>query len=121
MPKLLLPLLLSLCLSYPTLAQRPKDGTYKYNIAYWEWGGKARNATCTVVIKGDSVLVLSNGEGENAGEKGSSIDGGRLMYHKKSGKWIIGHRPEAKNAPKVGGCAEGPTVIEFGRRRVWLC
>jgi hypothetical protein len=107
-----------LCLGVvEAFAQKPRNGKYTYAIAYWEWGSKPRNLTCEVVIKGDSVKVYSN----DPAYKGQLIDEGVLLLHKKSGKWIIGHTPDARNAPRVGGCEEGPTVIEFKKKRVWLC
>jgi hypothetical protein len=45
------------------LAQKPGNGTYTYSIAFAEWDGKSLGATCTVVIKGDSIKVIHNGKG----------------------------------------------------------
>ena len=39
--------------------QIPKSGTYTYDIAFAEWDGKSNGATCTVIIKGDSIKVHS--------------------------------------------------------------
>ncbi|MCB0381679.1 MAG: hypothetical protein KDD24_10510, partial [Flavobacteriales bacterium] len=36
----------------------PPDGTYRYDIAFAEWGGKTMNEKVTVEIKGDSVKVI---------------------------------------------------------------
>jgi hypothetical protein len=110
-----------LILSAVSFAQLPKSGTYSYKIAYWNGESKPHGIKCEVVISGDSVAVISTGVGENMGEKGQVIDAGRLMYHKKSGKWIIGHNEAARRAPVVGGCEEGPTVIDLKKKLVWLC
>jgi hypothetical protein len=49
-------------------AQKPKDGTYTYAIAWAEWGGKTLGATCTVIIKGDRIKVIHNGNYHEAYE-----------------------------------------------------
>jgi hypothetical protein len=103
-----------------TTAQKPKDGTYTYSIAFAEWQGKSLGATCTVIIKGDSVKVVHNGKGNLTGNKGDIIDAGIIMNH-KSGKWIIGHNAKDKNATDIGGCSDGPRVIDFKNKKVWSC
>ena len=103
-----------------TKAQRPKDGSYTYSIAFAEWNGQSLGATCTVIIKGDSIKVLHNGKGNLTGKKGDVFDEGIIMKH-KSGKWIIGHSPIDKNAKEIGGCSDGPSVIDFKNKKFWSC
>ena len=103
-----------------TLAQKPKDGTYTYTIAFAEWSGKSNGASCTVIIKGDSIKIIHNGTGNLTGKKGEIIDSGIIMKH-KTGRWIIGHSPKDKNARNIGACSEGPSEIDFKRKKFWLC
>jgi hypothetical protein len=93
--KYLFSCLLFFCISNLTNGLRPKDGTYTYKIAFPEWKGKSLGATCTVVIKGDT------------------IDQGIIMKQTKTGKWIIGHNRKDKEATQIGGCSGGPSLIEF--------
>lgn len=102
-------------------AQKPKDGTYTYGVAYDEWGGKTLGSTCTVIIKGDSVTVLHNGLKNMTGKKGDILDKGILMIHIPTGKWIIGRSPADKKAEEVGGCAGGPAFIDFKKKRWHTC
>ena len=117
-------IVLTVCLllytSSATFAQKPKDGTYTYAIAFAEWDGKSNGASCTVIIKGDSIKVIHNGTSNLIGKKGEIIDSGIIMKH-RSGKWIIGHNPNDKNAKDIGGCSDGPSEIDFKRKRFWLC
>jgi hypothetical protein len=101
-------------------AQKPKNGIYTYQIAFAEWGGKSLGATCTVIIKGDRIKVLHNGTRGLSGSKGEILDSGIIVLH-KSGKWIIGHSIKDKNAKEIGGCSDGPTVIDFKRKKWWTC
>ena len=110
-----------LCVTIVTFAQKPKDGTYTYSIAFEEWHGKSLNATCTVQIKGDSIKIINNGTGNLTSKKGDIIDEGILMKHTKTGKRIIGHSAKDKNAKEIGGCSEGPSVIDFNQKKFWSC
>jgi hypothetical protein len=104
-----------------SFAQKPKDGTYTYSIAYAEWNGKTLGSTCTVRIKGDSIFVIHNGNNRVSGNKGDILDSGVIMKHKKTGKWIIGHSRRDKDAKEIGGCSEGPSEIDFKRKIFWSC
>lgn len=101
-------------------SQKPPDGVYTYTVAFAEWSGKSLSTTCTVKIKGDSIWVLHNGNSNLSGMKGEIIDQGIIMRH-KSGKWIISHTAQDKNAKEIGGCNEGPRVIDFKQKKFWLC
>ena len=109
--------LLSSVLAY---SQKPNDGTYTYKIAYAEWNGRSLGSTCTVVIKGDSIKVVHNGN-DVSGTKGVIFGEGIIMKHKKTGKWIIGHSPKDVDAREIGGCSEGPTIIDFKNKKWWTC
>ena len=104
-----------------THAQKPKDGTYTYSIAFAEWQGKSLGATCTVIIKGDSIKVIHNGKGNLTGKKGDILAQGIIMKHSKTGKWIIGHNIKDKDAKEIGGCSDGPSVIDFKGKKFWSC
>lgn len=95
------------------------DGTYTYDIALAEWGGKSLGSTCTVIIKGDSITVLN--DGSLSGTKGETIEEGTLMIHKKTGKWIISHSNSDIDAEEVGGCSDGPLEIDIKNKKLWLC
>jgi hypothetical protein len=101
-------------------AQIPKSGTYTYDIAFAEWGGKSNGATCTVIIKGDSIKVLHNGTGNLTGKKGDILDRGIIMKHKKTGKYIIARTPQDQNTDEANGC-EGSSIIDFTRKKFWTC
>jgi len=46
---------------------------------------------------------------------------GDLMWHSASGQWIIGQSPADKAAAEVGGCSDGPPVIDLTARIFWTC
>jgi hypothetical protein len=50
------------------------------------------------------------------------LDEGELMWHAKTGQWILGHAETDKFAPSVGGCAGAdPFVVDFEARVIWTC
>jgi hypothetical protein len=102
------------------LAQKPPDGTYTYRVAFTEWGGKSLGATCTIRIKGDSIWVIHNGKKNVSGRKNEIIDKGIILKH-NSGKWIIGISVEDKEAKDIGGCTDGPRIIDFKNKKIWFC
>lgn len=99
-------------------AQKPRDGTYTFTLAFEEWGGESLGATCTVIIKQDSIFVIHDGSNDVTGQKGSILDKGLIMKH-KSGKWIIAHSEKDRNAEQIGGCGNGPAIINF-KKKIYL-
>lgn len=104
---------------FHTYAQKPKSGIYTYKVAFAEWQGRSLGATCTVKIKGDSITIINNGS--LSGKKGDIIDAGIIMKHKKSGRWIIAHHKNDIYAEDIGGCSNGPTIIDFKRKIFETC
>ena len=102
-------------------SQKPQNGSYTYKVAFSEWNGKSLGATCTIIIKGDSIKVIHNGKPGLTGEKGDILDEGIIMHHKITGKWIIGHKPKDVYAKEIGGCSDGPSVIDFKNMTWWSC
>lgn len=46
---------------------------------------------------------------------------GILMWHAPTRQWIIGHSPADKFVQDVGGCSEGPEVVDLEKRIYWTC
>lgn len=46
---------------------------------------------------------------------------GELMWHAKSKQWILGHDPADRTADEVGGCSDGPEVVDLKQRVYWVC
>ena len=105
----------SLCV----LAQIPKSGTYTYKVAFDEWGGKTLGATCIVIIKGHGIKVIN--DGSLTGKKGDILEEGTIMKHKRTGKYIIGHNPNDVNSKEIGGCGDGPMIVDFKHKKVISC
>jgi hypothetical protein len=118
--KFLIPFVCFILITNFATAQKPQSGTYTYVIVWDEFGGKDLGNTCTVIINKDSIKVVHNGKPNLTGNKGDVLVQGILLKH-KSGKWIIGHSKKDSNASEIGGCSDGPVVIDFKRKIVYLC
>jgi len=117
-----IPLLLGISLllfAHTSRGQIPKSGSYEYEVAFAEWTGQSLGSTVTVVISGDSIKIINNGR--LSGTKGAIIEQGRICKHRSTGQWIIATKPEDEFAEEVGGCSDGPRVIDFRNRRWWTC
>jgi hypothetical protein len=98
----------------------PPDGKYRYDIAFAEWDGKSMGEKVTVIIKGDSVKVIYEGDGKLTAEPGETIDEGILRKH-KFGKWIITKSESDIELDEIGGCTGGPAIIDFKEMKYWMC
>ncbi len=101
--------------------RHPRDGVYTYSVAFSEWNGKSLRTTCTVIIKGDSVKVLHNGDKNLTSKRGDILDEGVIMKHAGTGKWIIARNARDRYAKEIGDCSDGPSMIDFKHKRWWTC
>lgn len=99
--------------------QIPPNGTYEYEVAFAEWDGESLESKVIIIISGDSIKVINNGS--LSGERGEIIEEGKIIKHKPTGHWIIAIKPEDEFAEKVGGCSDGPRVIDFKNKKWWTC
>lgn len=50
-----------------------------------------------------------------------TIAEGTLMWHPKTKEWIIGLEAGDRDAVEVGGCSDGPEVVDLKKRIFWTC
>ncbi len=99
----------------------PTDGKYRYDVAFAEWGGKSMGEKVTVIIKEGTIKIIYEGDGQMILKaKGEIIDEGKILKH-KSGVWIIGTDGKDVNTEEVGGCSDGPRIIDFEKMKFWMC
>lgn len=95
------------------------DGEYRFDIAFAEWRGASMGEKATVIINGNSVKVVYEGDGSLTGGKRVLYEG-VIMRH-KSGVWIIGRDPSDAQLDEIGGCSDGPPIIDFKNKKYWTC
>lgn len=96
----------------------PKNGEYLYSVEFAESGMITKDAV-TVLINNNQIKIINNGI--LSGKKNEIIEEGIIMKHEKSGKWIIAHNKNDVLAKEIGGCSDGPLVINFNKKILFLC
>ncbi len=97
-----------------------KDGTYTFEHKFAEAQQQSiKSIQLIVTIKAHHIVII-NHDRYDVFPKGI-IEEGELMWHAKSGQWIIANTPSDAQAEDVGGCSDGPTVIDLEHRIYWTC
>ena len=95
-----------------------KSGEYIFQHRDAEFPN-SRGFPVRVVIRGDKITVINP---KPYGQIPSGIiDQATIMWHPKTNQWILGHDQADHEAPEVGGCSDGPDVIDFQTRIIWTC
>ena len=98
----------------------PADGTYRFDMSFAEKKGQSMGEKVTLIIKGESIKVVYEGDGNLKLVKGTVLEEGILLKH-KSGLWIISHDKKDALLDQIGGCSGGPTVIDFKNKKYLTC
>ena len=75
--------------------------------------------TLTARIRGNHI-VLVNPKATDAFPAGVIAEG-TLMWHAATQQWIIGGLAADRLAKDVGGCSNGPEVIDLKSKVYWTC
>ena len=72
-----------------------------------------------VEIRGRSIRITS---GANSSIfPAGLIEEGILLWHVASKQWIIGESESDADVEVVGGCSDGPTVVDLAQKVFWTC
>ena len=93
--------------------------TEEYVITFAEWYDKSTNVTC-IVIREDSLFTIIN-DGSLNGNKNEVIESGILRIHEKTGQTILTKDPNDIYAPEIGGCSDGPIVVDLENKVIEFC
>lgn len=102
------------------IGEHPADGKYRYDMAFAEYQNQSMGEKVTVIIKGDSIKIVYEGDGKLTVAKGTILDAGIIVKH-KSGVWIIAKSLKDAELDEFGGCSGGPAVIDFKKKRYITC
>ena len=94
------------------------DGVYIFHHRFAEHPDMP-SIDLTAKIKGRHVVLINTGS--SAAFPNGVIAQGTLMWHLQSKQWIIGQAPGDRSANEVGGCSDGPEVIDLANRVYWTC
>ena len=95
-----------------------KPGTYTFQHRFSEQPDLGTGPVL-VTIKGGKITVF-NPHANNVFPKGV-LARGNLVWHRKSKQWIISTDPSDNDAEEVGGCSDGPEVVDLQKRIYRTC
>ena len=99
----------------------PSDGTYIYDISYSEWQGRSMGEKVKVIIIGNTIKIISEGNPSMTAKKGEILDEGTLIKHNVTGDWLISSNPSDADLEAYGGCVGAPMVIDFVNKVYITC
>ncbi|MGY0505392.1 hypothetical protein [Luteimonas sp. e5] len=106
------------CSSLPGPALPLASGQYVFQHRFAE-DPRFNSIPLHVTIRGDRITVV-NPKAHDPFPAGV-IEQGWLMWHAASSTWIIGQSKQDRHAPEVGGCSDGPNVVDLVNRIYWTC
>ncbi|TQM16707.1 hypothetical protein FB548_0075 [Pseudoxanthomonas sp. 3HH-4] len=68
----------------------------------------------------DGRIRLTNHDRNDVFPRGLIAEG-MIVWHAASRQWIIAAQPEDATAIDVGGCSDGPEVVDLQRKIYWTC
>jgi len=95
-----------------------KSGTYTFQHRFAEHPD-LKSISVLVIINGREITIL-NRHATSIFPKGVLVRG-KLVWHAKSKQWILATAPSDNNAVDVGGCSDGPEVVDLKKRVYWTC
>lgn len=94
------------------------DGTYVFSHRFAEHPNM-KSISLEAIIKNGEISLINKGPSDIFSK--GVIKKGEMFWHEKSGEWIILSTAEDKHAEHVGGCTDGPEVIDMAKKIYWTC
>jgi hypothetical protein len=95
------------------------SGTYEFQWKDAEFQNSS-GFPVKVEINGSRIRVIN--ERPHGSVPVGELESATLMWHAKSGRWVLGVSKDDNLAPTVGGCGDSdPHVIDFKNREIWTC
>jgi len=96
------------------------DGHYVFQHRFAEHP-MLKSISLDVLIQGNKIRIENNHSIESSFFPLGIIDEGELHWHAKSQQWIIVYDDSDKEAVDVGGCSDGPYVVDLIEQEYWTC
>lgn len=74
-----------------------------------------------VLVNGTHIKIVSESPGSTTFPAGTVVDEGFIIWNLQKGQWIVGDKESDATAVEVGGCSEGPAIIDLDNRVYWWC
>jgi hypothetical protein len=118
----LLVALCTICLTPTAVAEDPPiplpTGRYEFQHRFAEHPNIQSIKLIAEIV--DDHIRLTNADSDAVFAFGV-IEEGTLMWHAASQQWIIGDSDADREAGEVGGCSDGPSVVDLVKLEYWTC
>ena len=111
-------LLLASAMACTTTPLPIQPGNYRFQHHFAEQP-TIPSITVDVEIDGRHIVVTNN-DRTDVFPRGVIAEG-TLMWHPVSRQWIIGDKPSDADLKDVGGCSDGPQVVDLKDHVFWTC
>jgi hypothetical protein len=97
-----------------------RSGTYSFELRDAEFPDMP-GVALRVIVEGTRIKVISSDSQSKLFPRGTVVDEGLLLFHRRTKQWIIGTSASDVEAEAVGGCTVGPAVVDLEARVYWYC
>jgi hypothetical protein len=98
--------------------QSIRSGEYTFHHRFYEQPN-IPSIAITAKISGRHIVLINSSQSDVFPL--GVIAEGTLMWHGASKQWIIGHDRSDGAAKEVGGCSDGPEVVDLQQKVYWTC
>lgn len=109
--------LLTACSTKPTPPL--SDGSYTFQLKDAELGLDHPGIDVAVSIRNGHITIEN--PTQTAVYPAGLMAEGELRWHAPSKQWIIAQRDSDATAAEVGGCSDGPDVVDLAAKIYWFC
>ncbi len=95
-----------------------RSGQYTFQHRFAEHP-TVKSISFTAKINGTHIVLINKAKSD-VFPKGVIAEG-TLMWHAGSGQWIIGQEASDQLVKDVGGCSDGPEIIDLQKKIYWTC
>jgi hypothetical protein len=95
------------------------SGRYEFGHRFAEYPNIISSTKFIAIIDGYHITLTN--EGRTDVFPAGLIEEGTLMWHEPSQQWIIGSVESDRESRDVGGCSDGPRVVDLMQRVYWTC
>jgi hypothetical protein len=117
-PLLSLTMLVAACVAQTSAPLPIANGKYVFRHKFAEQP-TIQSFTLIAEISGHRIRLINQSDSD-VFPKGV-IAKGLLMWRAKSQQWIIGQQESDRAAEEVGGCSDGPEVVDLQQKIYWTC
>lgn len=109
---------ISVCVGSNEILPPIAEGSYRFLVRFAEHENLT-GGYLDAVVQGRRIRLTS--KPDSSVFPAGLVEEGLLLWHPASKQWIIGQSEADAEAAEVGGCTDGPFVVDLEQRVFWTC